>query len=316
MEKQLEFELKRFNVQKNSISSVFIGGGTPSSVDAKLYKNIFRQIEPFLVEDAEITTEANPNSTTKQWIEKMMELGVNRISFGVQSFNNDKLLFLGRTHDAIKAQDVISFAHQVGIKNISLDLLYGLVLDTPSLLEKDLDIAFSLPINHLSAYALTIEKNTPFAKRKKIVNSTLELAQIVVDGVQKRGFYQYEISNFGTYKSRHNLGYWQYKNYIGIGSGAVGFLDNKRFYPSKNPNKYIENPLQIKTEQLTLQDQHIEKIFLGLRSEVGIKKEMLTQEEQQKVALLIDEKKLTCKDKTLFNNNYFLSDEIVLFITN
>ena len=253
--KQLQFELDRFSVQPKAIESLFIGGGTPSTIQPQLYKKLFLLLEPYLSTDIEITSEANPNSATEEWLSGMFDLGVNRISFGVQSFNNDKLKLLNRSHNSKSAKEAILNAQKAGFKNISLDLIYATLGDTKKLLESDLEIAFLLPINHLSAYALTIEEGTPFASKPHIAKESLSLTSWLFKKIEKFGFLQYEISNFGRYKSRHNIGYWEYKDYIGLGSGAVGKLDLQRYYPETNIESYIENPLTIRVEQLSIQEK-------------------------------------------------------------
>jgi oxygen-independent coproporphyrinogen-3 oxidase len=178
-----------------------------------------------------------------------------------------------------------------------------------------LGLASSLPINHISAYALTLEEETPFYTRKDVANGSEELARNFVKNIIKSGFPQYEISNFGRYQSKHNKGYWEHQDYLGIGAGAVGFLQNRRFYPTKSIEEYAQNPLQQEIEILSNEDLHIEQIFLGLRSVVGISLEHFDSKEMERVNLLIAEKKLTWHENRVFNNDYFLSDEIALFIT-
>jgi len=307
---QLPFELKRFEVEKNSIETLFIGGGTPSTVEPKLYEEFIDILKPYLKKDAEFTTEANPNSATYEWLKGMRLLGVNRVSFGVQSFDEQKLKYLGRNHSQKEAKTAIENAYKAGIKNISIDIIYDTQKDTKKLLKQDLLTAFNLPINHLSSYSLTIEKATKFYHDKTLPKDDENLAFWFVDEVKKR-FPQYEISNFGEYKSKHNLGYWQLKDYIGIGSGAVGFLKNKRFYPQTNVKKYIEDPTSHRVEKLSKEDLLTEKIFLGLRSEVGVEKSILPKE---KIKLLLKEKKLYEKNSKIFNKNFFLADELALFL--
>jgi oxygen-independent coproporphyrinogen-3 oxidase len=314
LHKQLLFELKKFQVKSNCIESVFIGGGTPSTVSASLYEKIFTTLRPFLKNNAEITTEANPNSATKEWLEGMHALGVNRISFGVQSFHEKKLKLLNRAHSPKQAKQSIQHAADVGFTNISLDLIYAVQGDTKELLHNDITTAFSLPINHLSAYALTIEENTPFASKPHIAQEQLALTKWLFQTIQEHGFLQYEISNFGTYKSIHNLGYWQYKDYIGIGSGAVGKMENTRFYPSTSVESYIKNPLTCTQEQMQEEEILFEKIFLGLRSIVGVDKNILSQKQQQKADTLVAEKKLTFCNQTYYNNDFLLADAIALYL--
>jgi len=312
---QLRFELEHFQVNQQSIHSLFIGGGTPSSIEASLYAPFFEILMPYLCKDAEITSEANPHSATKQWLEGMYALGVNRLSFGVQSFDAQKLRFLGRNHTREIAINAISLASTIGFKNLSLDLMYGTSLDTLKRLKEDLSIAASLPINHLSAYALTLEESTPFFNRTNLTNDSERMAKQFVQAIIQVGFPQYEISNFGSYESVHNKGYWKGENYLGIGSGAVGFLDNKRFYPTKELESYTKNPLSQSTEILSEEELHAEKIFLGLRSCVGIALSHFTPKEQVKVNVLLKEKKLTCKENRVYNRNYFISDEIALYLS-
>ena len=311
---QLSFELTRFKASKQSIDTLFIGGGTPSTIHPTLYKPIFDLLAPYLKTDAEITTEANPNSATKEWLEGMWALGVNRVSFGVQSFDSTKLKALNRSHTPSQALDAINHAHTLGFKHISLDIIYNFQGDTQALLESDINQAFSLPIDHISAYELTIEDKTHFAKTPEVKQENESLALFVANSIKKRGFTQYEISNFGTYQSRHNQGYWRLKNYIGAGAGAVGFLEDTRFYPTTNIDTFIQNPLTLTQEKLTPNELLTEKIFLGLRSTIGIAKESLPKEIQESCDFLVQEEKLFFENNFYYNKNFFLADEIALFI--
>jgi len=311
---QLKSELKRFDTSYESIETLFIGGGTPSTISPKLYQPFFDLINPYLKKDIEITTEANPNSATYLWLKGMKNLNVNRVSFGVQSFDENKLKLLGRNHTSSMAKKAITNAHKVGFENISLDLIYGTSVDDKKLLENDLDIAFSLPINHLSAYSLTLEEKTPFFTKPQMQNDDENLAYWFTNEIEKKGLPQYEISNFGTYISKHNLGYWQYKDYIGIGSGAVGFLKDERFYTQNDIETYIKTPLDIRVEKLDTEAIISEKILLGLRCKVGFSKALLTENQHKNAMVLVDENRLVFKYGVFFNTNYFLSDEIALYI--
>ncbi len=311
---QLTFELKRFKANKQSIETLFIGGGTPSTIHPTLYRPIFELLAPYLKTNAEITTEANPNSATKEWLEGMWALGVNRVSFGVQSFDSSKLKALNRSHTPSQAIDAINHAYKLGFKNISLDIIYNFQGDTQALLESDISQAFALPIDHISAYELTIEDKTHFAKTPEVKQENESLALFVANSIKKRGFTQYEISNFGTYQSRHNQGYWRLKNYIGAGAGAVGFLEDTRFYPTTNIDTFIQNPLTLTQEKLTPNELLTEKIFLGLRSTIGIAKESLPKEIQESCDFLVQEEKLFFENNFYYNKNFFLADEIALFI--
>ncbi|MDD2367741.1 MAG: radical SAM family heme chaperone HemW [Sulfuricurvum sp.] len=310
---QLKTELTRFNVSRdNLIETVFIGGGTPSTVEPSLYRPLFEMIEPFLADTCEITSEANPNSATRSWLEGMYELGVNRLSFGVQSFNNEKLKTLGRAHHTQQALEAIRIASAIGYKHLSIDLIYGVREDTKALLKADIDQALLLPIDHISLYALTIEENTVFEKTPELAQEELEQTQWLFRTLAENGFNQYEISNFGKYRSRHNIGYWEHKPYIGLGSGAVGFLDNRRYYPSTSVEHYIQNPLEISVETIEPEALLSEKLFLGFRSCVGVEESLLNQKQKKHADLLVQEGMLNLCNGRYFNNDFLLADEIAL----
>ena len=311
---QLSFELKRFDTQEKHIKTLFIGGGTPSTVDPELYKPLFKLLSPYLEKDAEITTEANPNSATKEWLEGMKDLGINRVSFGVQSFDSNKLKALNRAHTPQQAKDAIIYAKKIGFEHLSLDLIYNYQGDTKVLLLNDIQQAFELPIDHISAYELTIEDGTKFSSTPEVRQENEDLAFFVADEIKKRGFAHYEISNFGSYQSRHNKGYWKLEDYIGAGAGAVGFLKDSRYYPQTNIESYIITPLNITEEPLSKDELLTEKIFLGLRSSIGVQKSLLSEKMIEKADNLCKEKKLLFKGSHYYNDNFFLSDELALYI--
>ncbi len=312
--KQLEYELQRFDAKPHSISSVFIGGGTPSTVPPELYEKSFSLLQPYLMDDVEITTEANPNSATLDWLKGMKKLGCTRVSFGVQSFNDTKLKFLGREHSSKQAYEAVNNACKAGFSHISLDLIYATKMDTKAILEADITAAFSLPIDHISAYALTIEENTLFESHPEAAKERLELSTFFMDTIQSKGFEQYEISNFGKYRCKHNIGYWELDNYMGVGAGAVGMLQNKRYYPQTDIDAYIQDPLKIQVETLTQEDIKTEKIFLGLRSCVGIDEKILSSTEKRQLDILLDEARVTRINDRIYNTDFLLSDEIALFL--
>ena len=314
LKKQLEYELERFNVTPESIETIFIGGGTPSTINPILYEPIFEILKPFLKKNAEITSEANPNSATKKWLEGMYGLGVNRISFGVQSFNPSKLKALNRAHSPKNAIDAITYAKEIGFKNLSLDLIYNYQGDTKELLKFDIEQAFKLPINHISAYELTIEGGTKFASTPTVRQEDDELAFFVADEIKSHGFEHYEISNYGTYQSEHNKGYWRLKDYMGVGAGAVGFKENTRFYPTTDIDLYIKEPLNIHEEHLTVEELLTERLFLGLRSNIGIEESILDEAMRKRADFLVEKEKLFKEGGVYKNANYFISDELVLYV--
>ena len=309
---QLQFELKRFDAKEKSIETLFLGGGTPTTVEAKLYEPIFALLYPYFGDNIEITTEANPNSLTQEWIEQMATFGVNRLSLGVQSFHEDKLRYLGRNHNQAKALKAIEIASKY-IDNISIDLIYNVFDNERDTLQSDLEFVQKLPLSHLSLYSLTIEDKTLFGSNKITNYDSLENAEWLFSEIEKLGFKQYEISNFGK-KSQHNYGYWEYKDYIGAGAGAVGFFKDRRFYPHIDIAQYIDEPHYFHEELLSHEDIVTEQILLGFRSSVGVDESILNKGQIEKLNYLIEDGKVYYDIDRFYNNNYLIADEIALYI--
>ena len=293
--------------------SIFIGGGTPSVMNLKFYEKLFNILTPYIDKNTEISIEANPNSTSIEWLKGLKKFGVNRISFGVQSFNDEKLKFLGRNHTKETALISIKNAKQI-FDNVNLDLIYSTQLDNKKLLENDLNIALSLDITHISAYSLTIEKNTEFAKTPQKRKNDEDLDIWFIEQI-KNNFHQYEISNFGNI-CRHNLGYWELKNYIGLGAGAVGYKNNQRFYTKTLPEEYIKNPLFKEIEKLSKFEILEEKVLLGLRSIIGIDKNILNENQITKAIELVNENQLTFQNNRFYSKDFLLADALSLYILN
>lgn len=319
LKQDILFHIEHFKLAQNSIKTLFIGGGTPSCVEAKNYAEIFEILSPFLQKNAEISSEANPNSASLKWLKTMKSYGLNRISFGAQSFDEKKLHFLGRIHNAKMIEKALENAKIAGFKKINLDLIYDTVLDNKKMLDFELSNLERLKtlITHLSAYHLTLEPRTPFAKKLSFKKNAPNLMRYFIKEIQNLGFFQYEISNFASHKNqicRHNLSYWQGKNYIGCGLSAVSFFNHTRFYTHKNLKSYLENPCFRSSEILSEYDLRLERIFLGLRSCEGVKESLLNPEQKQKAQMLTRSKKLFYKNSRYHNLNFLLSDALALYL--
>ena len=297
-------------IKQNKFKSIFIGGGTPSVMDLNFYEKLFDMISPYIDKNTEITIEANPNSTDINWLKGLKNFGLNRISFGVQSFNDEKLKFLGRNHTKETALISIENAKKV-FDNVNLDLIYSTKMDTKELLKNDLEMALSLGTTHISAYSLTIEKGTEFYKTPEVRKDDEELEVWFINEIKKH-YSQYEISNFGEI-CKHNLGYWQLNDYIGIGAGAVGFKNNQRFYTYKSVEEYIKNPTFKKIENLSEIDILEEKVLLGLRSIVGINENILDENQKKRAFELINDK-LFYKNNRFYSKDFLLADALSLYI--
>lgn len=316
LKKQLKYELQKYTPE---IETVFIGGGTPSTIDGTEYEEIFQIITPYFKDpNIEITIEANPNSATDVWLKTIYNIGINRISFGVQSFNDEKLKFLGRNHNKDQALKAINNARDAGFVHINSDIIYDTKYDSKKLLEEDLKILETLPIDHLSAYSLTIEEGTKFFSQNNVKVEDENLAREFFLSLKNLGFEQYEISNFAKgddAKSKHNLGYWKYKEYLGIGAGAVGYVQGQRYYPNKDIFQYIKDPLNYeKVEDIGKKDEKLEKLFLGLRSETGVSLDILDSQGLQRLQELERSHKITIKKDRFYNQDFLLADELALFL--
>ena len=315
---QLKTELNNYVIKHNNeIETVFIGGGTPSCVKHEEYEEVFQIIKPYLTQDAEITTEANPNSASYKWLYNMYSYGVNRVSFGVQSFKNEKLKLLGRSHNSKSAIKAIQNANSIGFNGINCDIIYGVEGDTLKSMKEDFDQAFSLPITHLSAYSLTIEEGTKFFDRSSVKIDDEDLSYEIFDYIKQNKFTQYEISNFARekeYESKHNYGYWEHKEYLGIGAGAVGYVNKQRYYPIKSIEEYIKNPFNMEVEPINEDDVKTEKILLGFRCSSGVDISLFNDNELKKVKDLLDNDKIMQENNRIYNKNFLLSDELALYI--
>ena len=230
------------------VSSIYIGGGTPSVLGINLLGPLLKSLKKILTPGIEFTIEVNPESFSKKSAELFLVNGVNRLSVGLQSFDDQKLKKLGRIHNCRKAQEAVYLAQSSGFKNISIDLIFGLWDERLPDWKKELQKAVSLPVTHISAYSLTYEKGTALSKMlKKGLIKPLEdeavagMYEYAVDFLEGRGFKRYEVSNFSQsgYICRHNFSYWKNEPYIGLGPSAVSYIDGVRKKNIPDVKEYI-----------------------------------------------------------------------------
>ncbi|WP_457619220.1 radical SAM family heme chaperone HemW [Lutibacter sp.] len=280
---------KELLVRKNELGSelietIYFGGGTPSLLTAKELESVFSVIYKNykVVNNAEITLEANPDDLTEQKIMELAKLPVNRLSIGIQSFFNDDLKFMNRAHTAEESKKCLTVALQY-FDNITIDLIYGVPNMSNEKWLKNLKLAFEFGVPHISSYALTVEEKTAlynFIKKGKVLpldeNLALEHFNLLVKETEKNEFVQYEISNFGkqNYFSKHNTSYWLGEKYLGIGPSAHSFNGVERSWNVSNNAKYIkalaEDKLPNEVEKLTVNNVFNEYIMTGLRTIWGV----------------------------------------------
>ena len=243
-------------IQKRKFTSVYFGGGTPSLVSAKMIKKIVINLQDLslLEEECEISFELNPKEVTHAYIEKIIEAGVNRISIGIQSFDQNMLLTLERNHSSDDSYQAIKIASEFKEINTSIDLIYGIMNQSVESLKKDIQTFCKSKIGHLSLYQLTIEPNTIFYKRELNVPSdkTIELMEVSAKEIlNAHDIFQYEVSSWAKNNSfsKHNMNYWLYGDYLGIGPGAHSKITKKssitRMIKLKKVESYMSDPLKI-----------------------------------------------------------------------
>ena len=257
------------------LNTIYFGGGTPSLMTIDEIKKILNNFK--YTAETEITTEINPETVDENYLSNLRKIGVNRLSIGIQDFNDDILKIIGRGHTSQTAIDVVKTAQNVGFDNISIDLIYGLPNQTLKGFETSLNKAFELGIQHISLYGLKIENGCYFYKNppKNLPDDDAQAKYYLkaIELCKQNGFEHYEISNFALkgFESKHNLNYWNNENYYGFGLSASGYEGNIRYYNETDLIKYIENPLKkLKEDTLTLNQQLEEEIFLGFRKSEGI----------------------------------------------
>ena len=246
-----ELAMRRNYLHDEPVGTLYFGGGTPSQLSEKDFRVIFNRIQEVYGLEAceEITLEANPDDLTDDYMEMLTTLPFNRISMGIQTFHEPTLQLIGRRHTAQEAIEAVHRCRQHGFNNISIDLIYGLPGETLEQWKEDLQTAFSLKVQHISAYHLTYEQGTrlwQMLQRKEICevdeDTSVELFRILCEEMQKAGYEHYEISNFALpgYRSRHNSAYWHEVPYLGCGPGAHSFDGDSREWNVSSLQKYIE----------------------------------------------------------------------------
>ncbi len=264
-----------------SISSIFIGGGTPSLMPLGFYKDLFTEIRnSFSVEqNAEITIECNPGTVNKEKLLEYREAGMNRLSFGLQSADENELKLLGRIHTFDDYRKSMDEAIKAGFENINTDIMMNLPEQTEDSVIDTLKKVLEWKPKHLSVYSLILEEGTPFYEtyhnREDLLPDEETCSDTYLNAVkflEENGYRQYEISNFAVpgYECRHNMGYWTREEYLGIGLGASGLVGNVRRTVTSNFGQYLEGLRYETEESLTEKDVFNEIVMLGLRTTNGI----------------------------------------------
>lgn len=277
-------EIEAVKTEKREVSSIFVGGGTPSALSPSLMGDIFEKIHKSfsVAPDAEITIEANPGTLSKEKLFLYRNVGINRLSLGLQSPEAAELKSLGRIHTYEEFLESFSLAREAGFQNINVDLMCALPDQTYEGWVRNLRKVAALHPEHISAYSLIIEEGTPFAKRKLNLpdeDTEYRMYEDTAGILSEYGYEQYEISNYAKkdLACQHNVGYWTRKEYLGLGLGAASLWGNQRFSNTSDFSLYLNNsgfPEKIRgdRETLSLEAEMSEFMFLGLRMTKGVSK--------------------------------------------
>ena len=275
-------EIKKRREEAGTIRTIYIGGGTPSTLKAE---QIQRMIEAVGAPDAtEVTMEMNPGDASAEYLKAIREAGINRLSIGIQSFQDELLQLIGRRHNAVQAIEAVRMAQKAGFENLSIDLMYALPGETMAQWEADIETALGLKVQHISSYGLMYEEGTAMTKRLEegeieAVDEDTENAMYdtLCQRLKEAGFVHYEVSNFALpgFEAQHNSSYWDGTPYVGIGAGAHSYLPPARSWNPSDLNAYIQGieggSLVRESETLSEKDMYNERIMLGLRTSKGIR---------------------------------------------
>ena len=266
------------------IRTIYIGGGTPSTLSLESTKALAQHLPGTCVE--EYTVEVNPGDVTKNYLEGLRALGVNRLSMGIQSFQDELLRLIGRRHDARQAIEAVQTAKEAGFDNLSIDLIYALPTQTMEQWKADIETALRLNVQHISSYGLMYEEGTALTRMRdngqiEAIDEETENAMYdyLCARLKEAGFVHYEVSNFALpgYEAKHNSRYWDGTPYIGIGAGAHSYVGNVRSWNPDDLEAYIARDIQREQEVLTETDLYNERIMLGLRTSRGIPESIPSQ---------------------------------------
>lgn len=259
------------------IRTIYIGGGTPSTLSLESMTALNKHLISTCI--AEYTVEINPGDATKEYLKRLRSLGVNRLSMGIQSFQDELLQLIGRRHNAQQAIEAVQMAQEAGFENISIDLMYALPTQTMDQWKADIETALQLGVQHISSYGLMYEEGTAMTKmleagQIEAIDEETEngMYDYLCERLKEAGFVHYEVSNFALpgYEAKHNSNYWNGTPYIGIGAGAHSYVPPVRSWNESNVEAYIAGTQQRGSETLTETDLYNESIMLGLRTNRGI----------------------------------------------
>ena len=317
----LEREIKSI-YKGEELDTIYIGGGTPSSLSIKQLKRLFEILSIFKKSKViEYTIENNFENTDREKLELYKEIGINRLSFGIETTNKDNLKLLDREIDLDKVRYTISICRELGFNNINVDLMYALPNESIEDLENDLNFIYSLDVEHISTYSLIIEDHTKLGiNNTKNISEDLdyEMYKYICSSMKSNGYNHYEISNFSKdgYSSKHNTCYWDNSNYYGFGLGASSYIDNMRITNTRSLNNYCKEKYVKEVEYLDVNDTMEYEVMLNLRKSDGIDLDKFKSKYNKSLINVYNYKELIDLGLLILNNNHLYIPEDKWYISN
>ncbi len=262
--------------ENDKVKSIYIGGGTPSSLSIDEINKLFNILKKFNLSDInEITFECNVNDINDGLLKTLHMNGVNRLSIGIESFNKKNLNFMNRNHNKKDIFEKIKLCRDYGFSNINVDLIYALPTESMFTFKRDVNNILKLGVEHISTYSLIIEDHTMLSYNNvKSISEELDynMYKFVCKKLNKKGYHHYEVSNFSKigYESRHNLTYWNNEEYYGFGLGSHGYINDTRYENTRNLNKYLNGEYRLNELLVSMQEEMENELILGLRKLDGI----------------------------------------------
>lgn len=309
------------NYDGELLKTIYIGGGTPSCLDEDELLELFEMIKIFkLQEEYEFTFECNIEDINNDLLAILKNGGVNRLSIGIESFNQAKLKFMGRNSNFKDAQSKINLCRQLGFNNINVDLIYGLPNESISDLKKDLKLILKLNPEHISTYSLILEDNTIAGINKTKLNceDDLDMYNYIIKKLKRKKYFQYEISNFSLngYQAKHNLTYWKNNEYYGFGLGAHGYISGFRYENTSSLTKYLKNDIRKSQNILSKQEMMENELMLGLRLTTGINIKEFYLKFNEHIQEVFDFNEVIKNKEIIYKNGYIYIPKDKLYLMN
>ena len=327
-QKQSDLYLQRLNeelsqIEQHHLKTIYIGGGTPSALNDEQLEKLMSMLKTYSLEVEEYCMEVNPESMDYYNLKILKKGGINRLSIGVQTFQDHLLKEIDRHHNTTQVKNIIKYAKEIGFDNISIDLMYGLPKQTKEDIQKDIEVLQTLNLQHVSYYSLILEEGT-ILKYKNYQpldeESEYQLTLFIDQELEKIGFEKYEISNYAKqgYQSKHNLTYWYYDNYYGIGLGACSKIDGQIIEHSRSLTKYLNGDFKTTTIDETKEETMFNQIMMSLRLKEGLDLKKFKERYQEDACILYKEAvtRNIEKGRLMIENDYLKATQEGQYVLN